>query len=726
MRKPLAYLTVLLSGLAWGQQPPLVTIEEIQTPRNLAAGNDTSVLHGQRVRVRGVVLTRCEWHRHFNPDPPSNNYRCSIWLLAYDQANNTTRRGPRTGLQIRRQNNTDQPPNFTTLQPGQHVELVGTVSYFQGEIQLLVDINTPPQVLEVGIPISRPVEITLTDLNNPDGSHNMAVGDQWQGSLVKVRNLTVVNVTANPWRLTVRDQNGNQGLIFGEFKGLNGANFPVGTRLDSVIGIVLHYYPPSGTPLYEICPWHDSLLYVGDPVPRINSLTRQPVCPPPGTPVRVQVDAVSGLAADPIAGATLYYAIGTSTTYTAVPMTQVGASSTYEASIPAQSEGTYVHYYVEVRDQSGDRVRFPRFEPQSYRVNAGGCRITDIQYVIPSVLYAYNPTGRRDYLGSGYSRLTVENVPGVVTATENDLGYIYIQQPGATEWAGIWVRPQGQPPTLAIGDSVVVTTAEVDEYFGLTNLRNAQLTRIGPARSHIEPILLPLNLVYGDTQYAATEPYESMLVRFRHTNPTQPLFVVQPKISTQFPHAGDYRVGMDPAEPLKGIRVLAGRQTNNIFSSLCVSYVNDSTWATTDGLINPTIRLCVVGDTTEMDSLQGILTYQWSFIKLLPRTNADFFRVLKTPCGTQSPGECGVTQSLAVDSRSLKVFPNPTSGYVEVLASPELGEINLILYTLLGQKIWERRFRESWRGFLGDLPAGVYILQAVTEGGTAVVRILKY
>jgi hypothetical protein len=57
-------ITLTLGLLA--AQPPLKTIQEIQTPIDLAAGNDTSVLHGQVVRVRGVVMTECAWHRHFN------------------------------------------------------------------------------------------------------------------------------------------------------------------------------------------------------------------------------------------------------------------------------------------------------------------------------------------------------------------------------------------------------------------------------------------------------------------------------------------------------------------------------------------------------------------------------------------------------------------------------------------------------------------------------------
>ncbi|MCX7763332.1 MAG: T9SS type A sorting domain-containing protein [Bacteroidia bacterium] len=699
-------------GWLVAQTPPLVTISQIQTPKNLAAGNDSSVLHGQYVRVRGVVATRCSSHRHFGVSGGPNSKRCSMWI--FDTI------PPYRGLQIRRQNVSDLPTGFTNLQPGQYVELKGTVGYFQGEIQLLidtVDANNPVQILNIGVPLPPATEISLTDINQPNGTHNLQLGDQWQGHFVKVRNLTVTNVLTNPLRISVVDANGNQGLIFGEFKDLTN-NYPVGTRLDSVKGIVLHYWPSQGTPMYEICPWHDSLMKVGNAVPGVSNLRRTPVCPPSSASVTVEVEVV-GAGNDPITQVTLFWATGASTTYSPVLMTQVGTTSTYRATIPAQPQGTYVHYYVEARDQSGDVVKFPRFEPQSYRVNDAGCHITDIQYVIPSVLYAYNPTGRRDYLGSGYNRLSVSNVPGVVTATENDLGYIHIQQPGASEWAGIWVRPLSAAPPLQIGDSVVVTSALVDEYFGLTNLRDAQISRVGSASAPIMPIVLPLNLVYGDTQYAATEPYESMLVRFRHDNPSQKLRVVQHQISTSYPHQGDYRVGMDPADPLKGIRVLAGRQTQNIFSSLKVSYVNDSAWATTDGLIDPTLPLCEVYDsTTQMDSLQGIFTYQWNFIKLLPRSNSDFFRVSGTSCD----------RSTAIASAShlpLLIGPNPALHSLNIQVPAELGEVRLALYTLQGQCLAEKIQQGTQEWDLSMLPAGTYLLKVVAGSKQAFFRVVK-
>lgn len=702
----------LLMGWLAAQTPQLVTISQIQTPKNLAAGNDTSILHGQYVRVRGVVATRCSSHRHFGVSGGPNSKRCSMWI--FDTL------PPYRGLQIRRQNVSDLPTGFTNLQPGQYVELKGTVGYFQGEIQLLidtVDANNPIQILNIGVPLPPATEISLTDINQPNGVHNLQVGDQWQGRFVKITNLTVTNVATSPLRITVVDANGNQGLIFGEFKDLTNS-YPVGTKLDSVKGIVLHYWPSSGTPMYEICPWHDSLVKVGNPVPTVSNLRRTPVCPSSSSSVTVEVD-VTGTASDPITQVTLFWATGASTTYSSIPMTQVGSTSTYQATIPAQPQGTYVHYYIQARDQSGDIVRFPRFEPQSYRVNNAGCRITDIQYVIPSVLYAYNPTGRRDYLGSGYNRLPVSNVPGVVTATENDLGYIYIQQPGALEWAGIWVRTSSTVPNLQIGDSVVVSSAIVDEYFGLTTLMNAQVSRVGPASAPIQPIVLPLNLVYGDTQYAATEPYESMLVRFRHDIPSQRLKVVQSQISTTYPHQGDYRVGMDPADPLKGIRVLAGRQTNNIFSSLKVSYVNDSAWATTDGLIDQSLPLCKVYEsTTQMDSLQGILTYQWNFIKLLPRSNSDFFRVTGTSCDIST----GITSE---SQWPLLIGPNPTTHSLHIQVPMELGEVRLALYTLQGQCLLEKTQRGAQEWDISALPAGTYLLKVVTESRQAFFRVVK-
>ncbi|MEN3040594.1 MAG: T9SS type A sorting domain-containing protein [Bacteroidia bacterium] len=699
----------LVCGWLWAQ--PLKTITEIQTPQNLAAGNDTSILHGQHVRVQGLVITKCEWHRHYGVSGGSSSKRCSIWLI--------DTLPPYRGLQIRRQNISDLPPTFTALTPGQYVEITGTVDYFQGEIQLRVDTTVPPIVLRTGVRIPRPVEITLRSLNFPNGSQDLDSGEVRQGSFVLVKGLTVTNVQTNPLRISVVDANGNQGLIFGEFKGLSN-NYPVNTYLDSVKGIVIHFRPASGTPMYEICPWHDSLMYVGDPVPTVSNLRRVPVCPSSSASVRVQVDATAP-SSDPVAQVKLYWATGASTNYDSIVMSQIPASTTYEATIPPQPQGTYVHYFVKVRDQSGDEVKFPRFEPQSYRVNDAGCDITDIQYVIPSVLYAYNPSGRRDYLGSGYAGLNVTDVRGVVTASENDLGYIHIQKPGAPAWAGIWVRPTSPLPNVQIGDSVVVNNATVDEYFGLTNLRNADVTRIGPASAPIQPIVLPLNTVYGDTQYAATEPYESMLIRFRHDNPSQRLRVVQPRVNTTlYSQLGDYRVGMNPAAPLEGIRVLAGRQTNNIFSSLKVSYINDSTWATTDGLIDPNLPLCIVRDTTLLDSIQGIFTYQWNNTKLLPRTNSDFFNITGTSCQSSTTGIIGSV----ISDLELWIGPNPTTGIL-YLRSTATQSVHLTLYNMYGQQIAEADFSGSYDWNLSSLPAGVYLLKVDSGTKQLTLRLVR-
>ncbi|MGQ9864499.1 MAG: T9SS type A sorting domain-containing protein [Bacteroidia bacterium] len=668
-------IVIVLTALGlWAQ--PLKTIAEIQTAKNLAAGNDTSVLHGQQVKVRGVVLTQPSWYFQWNP--PST-YRTSIWIIDPNP--------PHRGLQIRRQNTTDQPTGFSSLTQRQLVEIAGEVSYFNGEIQLMIDVNTPPTILNPNATIPAPQPLNLTALGDPTSPTAMTKWDTLQGSFVYLKNVRVVN--SSTLYIDVIDNNGNTIRIFDNFgnttyPGFNASTFPVNTTLDSLSGIVFHYKPTSGTARYEITPWHDSLLKIGNPVPAVSNLTRQPVCPKANDAVTVSVNATSSNPSDPIASVTLYWAMGSSTSYTAVPMS---GSGTYTATIPAQAEGTYVHYYIEAQDQSGDKVRFPRFEPQAYRVNNQGCRISDIQYVIPSVIYAYNPSGRRDYLGSGYNTLTVTNVPGVVTSSTGDLTYIHIQEPGQSAWAGIWVVGDPSLDNLQTGDSVVITSAQVSEYFGLTRLVNATANRIGPASRPIQPILLPLNVIFGDTQRAATEPYESMLVRFRNDNPTQPLYVVQPKIDPlNTSHRGDYRIGMDVNDPLKGIRVLAGRQTNNVFSSLNVSYVNDSTWSITDGAMNPSIPLCVVYDSTTVDSLQGILTYQWNFIKLLPRQNADFFNVKRSSCRQGSGGGGGGSALASQPARSLSVYPNPATRSLTLSGSLHQPQ-TLEVYNSIGQLV---------------------------------------
>lgn len=669
-------IVILLAGLGlWAQ--PLKTISEIQTPKDLAAGNDTSVLHGQQVKVRGVVLTEVPWYWSWNP--PST-YRASIWIIDTVP--------PYRGLQIRRQNNSDQPTGFSSLTQGQFVELTGRVDYYRGEIQLMIDTSTSPTVLNPSVPIPAPRPVNLTTLGDPNSPAAMTSWDTLQGSFVYLKNVRVINTGS--LYIDVIDNNGNSIRIFDNFgnttyPGFNPSNFPLNTTIDSLSGIVFHYKPSSGTPRYEIIPWHDTLLKIGNPAPMVSNLGRQPVCPKATDAVTISVNATSSSSSDSISSVTLYWATGNSTSYTAVPMS---GSGTYTATIPPQPEGTYVHYYVQVQDQSGDQVRLPRFEPQSYRVNNKGCRISDIQYVIPSVIYAYNPSGRRDYLGSGYNTLTVTDLPGVVTSSTNDLTYIYIQEPGQSAWAGIWVVGDATLDNLQVGDSVVITSAQVSEYFGLTRLVNATANRIGLASKPIEPIVLPLNVIFGDTQRASTEPYEGMLIRFRNDNPTQPLYVVQPKVDPiNSSQKGDYRVGMNVNDPLKGIRVLAGRQTNNVFSSLNVSYVNDSSWSVTDGAMNPNIPICVVYDTTTIDSLQGILTYQWNFIKLLPRQNTDFFNVQKSSCGTQQGGGGGGGSALVTQaSRSLSIYPNPAYHSITISGSIYQTQ-NLEVYNSVGQLI---------------------------------------
>ena len=49
---------------------------------------------------------------------------------------------------------------------------------------------------------------------------------------------------------------------------------------------------------------------------------------------------------------------------------------------------------------------------------------------------------------------------------------------------------------------------------------------------------------------------------------------------------GEYRIGSDTALPDTGCRVLAGRVTSSIISSLDVSYVNDSIWTDNSGMMN--------------------------------------------------------------------------------------------------------------------------------------------
>jgi PKD repeat protein len=348
----------------------------------------------------------------------------------------------------------------------------------------------------------------------------------------------------------------------------------------------------------------------GAAAPRIFNITRTPTQPTSSQDVSIDVDVTDN--DGNVASVTLAYATGaTGGSFTNVPMTFV-SGETYTADIPAQSDGTLVRWYVTATDDSGLVTTLPNSDPSVntylYRVRDNGLTIFDIQYTP----YA---NGISPYLDQ---TVTVE---GVVTASLNtempgDLGYVYIQQENQLNFAGIWLQQGSTLSQLDRGDRVEVE-GTVTESFGMTALTDiASINILGTGS--IDPLIVNPDSfsVFNSNQ----EQFEGMLVTLEHPTAGERLYVVEQNADeiTSNNYA-EYRVGTDQFNPTSGCRVITGRESGS--SSLYVSYVNDSLWATTNGtmMVDP----YVIDYGHSLESMTGILYYSFGNMKLLPRNNDD-------------------------------------------------------------------------------------------------------
>lgn len=210
-------------------------------------------------------------------------------------------------------------------------------------------------------------------------------------------------------------------------------------------------------------------------------------------------------------------------------------------------------------------------------------------------------------------------VTGVVTASAepDNLLAIFIQQEGETEWAGIRITTGISDLTeVKVGDKIEVV-GMVASAGGETILRNiTEVTNLGTGT------ITPLELdpaIFTSYSLVENEKYEGMLVRFQ--NPAGLIHVVEVNADGNN-NFGDWRIGREPATPGLGCRVLTGRITSSLISSLNVSYINSDVWETTSGRLN--VPAIVVTTDTTFRSVTGVINYGFSNMRLLPRNNADF------------------------------------------------------------------------------------------------------
>jgi len=665
MNKKLLSMAMLLFGAFTAQaQYPLKTIQEVQTvsQQNLAAGLEaSSIPTTDTIRIRGVVIMDAGLSGLVGGKQvwiQTNDGTSFSGIDLYQNFPGSTVTG-------------DAGTGILSLVAGDSVEITGNVLEYQGETEF-VPVNTTPatpiQILGGGIALKTKL-ITAAELNDANRNNILTTGEQYEGMYVEIRNLTVstVDYFANGSRVSfnVVDAAGNKINVSDRFKAFKlpaaGGTFVppnVGDVLTSIKGVVAHSLNNRG---YEIYVFDASQIVYGAAAPTISQITRSIKVPTSSDAITVTANITDK---DGVNSADLYYAVGVnSTSYTSVAMTANGNS--YSAVIPAQADGSFVKYYISAKDNSTGQLvsripNVPTEDPKFYVVRNAGMGIYDVQYTPFK-------SGNSGFLGQEVT------VSGIVTASANDLGYVFIQQENQLNWAGLMCIGSTTLSTLAIGDKVTVT-GTVRENYGFTRIE--AITSVAKnGTGTIAPIVLVADS-FRKYSFTGTEPYEGMLVKFVG-NSGSTLKVVNSNADDPSNFA-EYRVGPDTTDAGAGCRVIAGRVTSSVYSSLNVSYVNDTIWATISGVMK--VKPIVVQKGDEMTSITGIMDYSFSNCKLMPRNNSDFENYVSLNVGVNSQ---------VINLGKVVAYPNPTSNQINFDYILPANAVNcaIVVYDLLGKVV---------------------------------------
>lgn len=741
MKRALLLCMSLLGAFAAQAQHPYVDINQINyvSPTDLANCNDTSAYFGDTVRTYGVVVT---------PGNVSEVASGSVqgghrpFLFIADTANGGNS-GPWKGIEVmgaymNAQGNLLPLPNIETALPGDIIEFIGVVNAYNNGTQLEpIDGNSFSIMGSTSAPTY--ATVPLADINDANQINLPVTGEQWENSYVEFQNVTVTSVIYfsgnSRVSFNVVDAAGNTINVSDRFLAqklpshqtvnpyspqTTGSFVPPvpGTFYTSLKGMLRHdgngCFVNSGTRGYELNPFDASHYQVGYAPPYISNFDRDPAIPTSNQTVDLTMN-ISDFDGT-VDTAMIYFTTDTALTpsqFPGQPLNLVsGTTDEFEFTIPKYADGTLVRYYIRAVDNQGNPSYYPTSpigvtEPNFdyYFVRDNGLKIFDIQYSLS---------------GNGNSPLVGKTVTfkGIVTAStkQYDLGYLYVQDLGGTEWSGIWCVGSGISNYFR--DEEVLVTGLVQENYGMTQVvvSNIQLTG---NRAVIQPVVIDPTDSAAQANFG-WEKYESVLVEYRMPN-SQKLYINHENLGF-----GDYTVSdvVGNSTYASG-RILAGRQSSTSQSSLYVQLVTDSVYATVDGEME--VSPIEVNQTMNMDAVRGIMFYGFSNFRLLPRNNDDFININVSLDTTNLP-QSTVTVKEFSSSAKMVAYPNPTTGLLNLeIEDALLTQVSVI--DLSGRTVYNENIQQQNAQInLSGLNAGVYILRAVDAKGqmhTARISISK-
>ena len=738
MRNLYTLLILALTSFGLSAQYPYLQVTDINdaSPADLAACNDTSSYYLDTVTIVCYVVTDgnlCEVAS--SSINGANGIRPFVWV---NDTANGGQVGPGTGLQVMGVNwNTSQATSgFTSLIAGDLIEITGVTGMYNNNSQFQPLDNNSLNILSSTFPTINPIKKSVGDFNDANQINNLVTGEPFAGAYIRVDSVTVTAVsqfgsgTGARFAFTVADKDGNQMDVSDIFAAqrlptwttlnpnspyTNGlfTNPPsVGTFYEYIIGVVEH----SGNGCtggsgfgYRMHPFDTAHYKIGSAVPAVSNVSVNPAVPTSSDPIVVSADiADSDGSVDTVE---IYWSNDTAlpvTAYTKANMT-LSSGTTYDYTIMAQANNTIVSYYIRAVDNDGGVVTYPATpgnQPQNVAriyVRDNGLTIMDIQ----------TPIGSDDASPFEGQQVTIS---GYVSAAERDcdLGYVYIQDPSATEYAGIALRGSLNLANLYRNEHVRASGTIV-ENFGFTQMLIDSVKSLGTGQL-ITPVDLDPGVITND---AEQEKYESMLIRYVEPGGGS-LYVSDPDLGF-----GEYAISsqQNPASSDEERRVLAGRQDGTrAQSSLYVQLVSDTAYGTLNGTMFYPPIATAAGMT--MDAMTGILWYAFGDFKLTPRNNFD----IENLSVTLDTSNCNTPtfSIIEVDNQAnFQLYPNPARDVINIEGNGEA--LGVQIFDLKGSLLMEKAHNEAGTMQLSvsNLEPGMYLIR-VTEGGwsTATYKVM--
>ena len=735
MKKQVLVLTLGLFSILFTQAQTIVAVSDIQfvSATDLANCKDLSSYDGQTITTVGVVM-----HDGGLTEVASGSvnggYRPGVHIL--DTAANGAM-GSFGGLQIHGvyEDGAGQSQPVSTLNnlvAGMIVKVTGTVDAYQGETQMYPSDNSSVTVIgTTTAPAADTINMGL--LNDNTRTNKLQSGEEWEGSYVSFKNVTVVAVSTfggNRVSFDISDENGNTINVSDRFLAQKLANRPlvnpsspqtkgefeapiVGTKYESISGIILHSENGcTGAPGrgYELNPFLASHYKVGDTPPSISEVTRTPLVPASTDAVNIKAKIIdfNGTVADQ----SIYYTTDVNadnTAFTEVPMTlKSGTTDEFEGTIPANTEGTIVKYYIKATDNDDNHSYEPFTASNTtgatafYTVRDSGLTIVDLQYVLDATSDA-----------SPYRDQEV-TVKGYITASAKpyDLEDVYMQDKDATEWGGIRLTGSADLISLYRTQEVEVT-GTVQESFGFTQLVVTSVTKTGNT-AEISPIEVPVSDSLGRLN-RGLEKYESMLVKMVNTGGK--VKISNPRLNP----FGEWTVASDTgASFANSTKVQTGVKNGNNNSSLWVSVVSDSAFETTEGVME--VPLVVATKEMDMDAIIGVLYYGFNQYAVKPRNNDDLVGFSVELDTTDYPEIVSVQDFKAL---GMRFYPNPVTSVINVDVENN-AQGTCTVRSLDGRVVAESVLLENTTVDVSALMSGLYILEFTSkEGHKASAKFVK-